>query len=105
MKPGFLFVTASFMLLISVAPQAAHADGDPRVGKLISQSGAALHVDALRSIKVIHAKGSVVATGLSGSGDWNEMGGIREAALFQQPPLAEEAPDGMARTGILTRQD
>lgn len=88
MKPGFLFVTASFMLLISVAPQAAHADGDPRVGKLISQSGAALHVDVLRSIKVIHAKGSVVVTGLSGGGDdWNEMGGLREAALFSTPPL------------------
>jgi hypothetical protein len=88
MKPGFLFVTASFMVLISVEPQAAHANGDPRVGKLISQSGAALHVDALRSMKVIHAKGSVVATGLSGSGDdWNEMGGMREAALFSTPPL------------------
>ena len=38
--------------------------------------------------KVIHAKGSVVATGLSGSGDdWNEMGGMREAALFSTPPL------------------
>ena len=88
MKPGFLFVTASFMVLISVEPQAAHANGDPRVGKLISQSGAALHVDALHSMKVIHAKGSVVATGLSGSGDyWNEMGGLREAALFSTPPL------------------
>ncbi len=88
MKPGFLFVTASFMLLISVALQAAHADGDPRVAKLISRSGAALHVDALRSIKVIHAKGSVVASGLSGSGDdWNEMGGMREATLFSAPPL------------------
>src|SRR5579862_8305159 len=88
MKPGFLFVTASFMVLISVKPQAAHANGDPRVGKLISQSGAALHVDALRSMKVIHAKGSIVVTGLSGSGDdWNEMGGMREAALFSAPPL------------------
>src|SRR5580700_1347180 len=88
MKPGFLFVTASFMVLISVEPQAAHANGDPRVGKLISQSGAALHVDALRSVKVIHAKGSVVANGLSGSGDdWNEMGGMREAALYSAPPL------------------
>jgi hypothetical protein len=106
MKPGFLFVTASFMVLISVEPQAAHANGDPRVGKLISQSGAALHVDALRSMKVIHAKGSVVATGLSGSGDdWNEMGGMREAALFQRR-LSAEAAAGMAmRTGISTRQD
>src|SRR5580698_4587922 len=88
MKPGFLFVTASFMVLISVEPQAAHADGDPRVGTLISQSGAALHVDALSSMKVIHAKGSVVASGLKGSGDdWNEMGGLRDAALFSTPPL------------------
>jgi len=88
MKPGVLFVTASFMVLIAVSPQAANAAGDPQIGKLISQSGAALHVDALRSMKVIHAKGSVVATGLSGSGDdWNEMGGMREAALFSTPPL------------------
>ena len=110
MKPGFLFVTASFIVLISVEPQATHANGDPRVGKLISQSGAALHVDALRSMKVIHAKGSVVANGLSGSGDdWNEMGGMREAALFSAPPrsrLSAEATDGMAmRAGISTRQD
>jgi hypothetical protein len=88
MKPGFLFLTASFLVLISVEPQAAHANGDPRVGTLISQAGAALHVDALRSMKVIHAKGSVVVTGLSGNGDdWNEMGGMREAALFSTPPL------------------
>ena len=88
MKPGLSFVAASLAALLSIAPQAAQADGDPRVGKLISQSGAALHVDALRSIKVIHAKGSVVAAGLSGSGDdWNEMGGMREAALFSTPPL------------------
>ena len=106
MKPGFLFVTASFMALISVEPQAAHANDDPRVGKLISQSGGALHVDALRSMKVIHAKGSVVVNGLSGSGDdWNEMGGMREAALFQRR-LSAEATAGMAmRTGISTRQD
>src|ERR1700729_3991078 len=88
MKPGILFVTPSFMVLISFASQARHANGDPRVGKLISQSGAALHVDALRSMKVIHAKGSVVANGLSGSGDtWNEMGGMRDAVLFSTPPL------------------
>src|SRR6204780_5822995 len=88
MKPGFLLVTASFMVFFPDEPLAAHANGDPRVGKLISQSGAALHVDALRSMKVIHTKGSVVVTGLSGSGDdWNEMGGMREAALFSTPPL------------------
>ncbi len=88
MKLGFLFVTASFMVLISIEPQAAHANGDPRVGELISQSGVALHVDALRSIEVIHAEGSVVSAGLSGSGDnWNEMGGTRQASLFSTPPL------------------
>ncbi len=81
-------VTASLAVLLSIAPQVSHADGDPRVGKLISQSGVALHVDALRSVEVIHAEGSVVAAGLSGSGDnWNEMGGTREASLFSTPPL------------------
>ncbi len=88
MKPGYSFLAASLAALLSIALQAAQADGNPRVGKLISQSGAALHADALRSIRVIHAKGSVVAAGLSGSGDnWNEMGGMREAALFSTPPL------------------
>jgi membrane-associated protease RseP (regulator of RpoE activity) len=87
-KPEFLFVTASLAVLLSIAPQFSRADGDPRIGKLIAQSGAALHVDALRSVEVIHAEGSVVAAGLSGSGDnWNEMGGMRQASLFSTPPL------------------
>src|ERR1700729_1483223 len=90
-EPEFLFVTASLAvlllaLLLSVAPQASHANGDMRVGKLIGQSAVALHVDALRSIKLIHAEGRVAASGLSGSGDtWNEMGGMREASLFSTP--------------------
>ncbi len=84
----FLFVTASLAVLLSIAPQVSRARGDPRVKKLIARSGAALHVGALRSIEVIHAEGSVVAAGLSGSGDnWNEMGGTREASLFSTPPL------------------
>lgn len=88
MKPEFSLVAASLAVLISIAPQLTRADDDPRVTKLISQSGAALHVDALPSIKVIHAKGSVVTSGLTGRGDdWNEMGGMREAALFSAPPL------------------
>jgi Aspartyl protease/PDZ domain len=88
-KPGeFWLLTAGLAVLLSIAPRVSHADGDPRVGKLISQSGVALHVDALRSIEVIHAEGSVVAAGLSGSGDnWNEMCGMREASLLSTPPL------------------
>lgn len=86
--PEFLFVIASLAVLLSIAPQVSHAAGDPRVGKLISQSGVALHLYALRSIGVVHAEGSVVADGLSGSGDsWNEMGRIRVASLFSAPPL------------------
>lgn len=85
-KPGVALV--SLAVLLSIAPQVSRADGDPRVGKLISQSGAALHVDALRSIDVVQEVGSVVAAGLSGSGDnWNEMGGMREASFFSTPPL------------------
>jgi hypothetical protein len=87
-KPEVLFATASLAVLLSIAPQLSHADRDPRVGRLVRQSGVALHVDALRSIEVIHAEGSVVAAGLSGSGDsWNEMSGMREASLFSTPPL------------------
>jgi hypothetical protein len=87
-KPESLFVTAGLAVLLSIAPHVSHADDDPRVGRLIRQSGIALHVDALRSIDVIHAEGSVVAAGLSGSGDnWNEMGGMREASHFSTPPL------------------
>jgi hypothetical protein len=81
-------VTASVAVLLSIAPQVLHARGDPRVGALISQSGIALHVDALHSIEVIRAHGRVVAAGLSGSGDnWNELGGMRQASFFSTPPL------------------
>src|SRR5579863_947494 len=90
MSPDFksAFIAAGLAVLLSVAPQVSHAAGDPRVERLIGQSGVALHVAALRSIEVIHAEGSVEAAGLSGSGDnWNEMGGMREASLFSTPPL------------------
>lgn len=88
MKIGTEIVIASLTALLSIAPQVSDAAGDPRVAKLVSRSGVALHVDALRLIEVVHAEGSVVTSGLSGSGDnWNEMGGMREASLFSTPPL------------------
>jgi|SRR6185312_9048447 len=88
MKPGSPFFATSFSLLLSIAPQVGHAADDPRVAALISRSGAALHVEALHSVHIIHATGKVVASGLSGSGDdWNEMGGVRAAAYFSTPPL------------------
>lgn len=87
-RSEFWLATASLAVLLLIAPQVSRADGDPRVGQLIRQSGDALHVGALRSIEVIHAQGTVVASGLSGSGDnWNETGGMREASLFSTPPL------------------
>jgi hypothetical protein len=89
MKPQFLLITANLLMLLSIAPQAIYAADDPRVGKLLSRSGAALHVDALRSVRVIHAEGSVIASGIAGRGDyWNEMGGMREASHFSTPPLS-----------------
>ena len=88
MKPELLFVTASLAGLLSIAPQLARADADPRVATLVSQSGTVLHVAALPSIGVLHATGKVVVSGLPGNGDnWNEMGGMREAALYSAPPL------------------
>ena len=66
----------------------SRADTDPRVASLIKQSGAALHIAALPSIRIIHAEGTVVAAGLSGKNDnWNEMGAMRETSLFSTPPL------------------
>jgi len=63
-------------------------DTDPRVASLIKQSGAALHVAALSSIRIIHAEGTVVAAGLSGRNDsWDEMGGMRVTSRFSTPPL------------------
>jgi hypothetical protein len=74
--------------LLSVVPHVSHADTDPRVTNLIEQSGAALHIAALRSIRIIHAEGNIVAAGLSGGGDnWNEIGGMRETSRFSTPPL------------------
>jgi hypothetical protein len=74
--------------MVFVAPHLSRADNDPRVSNLINESGAALHVAALRSIRIIHAKGNIVTSGLSGSGDsWNEVGGLREASRFSATPL------------------
>jgi Aspartyl protease/PDZ domain len=70
------------------APPVSRAESDPRVANLVDQSGAALRVAALRSIRIIHEKGNIVAAGLSGSGDnWNETGGKRETSSFSTPPL------------------
>ena len=75
----------------TVSPSRAtvsRADTDPRVASLIKQSGAALHIAALPSIRIIHAEGTIVAAGLSGKNDsWNEMGGMRETSRFSTPPL------------------
>ena len=49
MKPKLLLITANLLMLLSISPQASYAADDPRVGKLLSQSGTALQVDALRS--------------------------------------------------------
>jgi hypothetical protein len=88
MRLGRLFVSAAVATLLAVAPHVSRADYDPRVANLIDQSRAALHIAALRSIRIIHAKGNIVAAGLSGRGDnWNEMGGMREASRFTTPPL------------------
>jgi len=66
----------------------ACADTDPRVASLIRQSGAVLHVEALHSIRIVHAEGTIVAAGLSGKNDsWNEMGGMRVTSRFSTPPL------------------
>jgi hypothetical protein len=75
--------------LLCLAPAASSAaTTDPRVVALIKQSGAALHVSAMRNGEIVHVKGKVVAVGLSGSGEgWNEMGGAREASTFSTPPL------------------
>jgi hypothetical protein len=74
--------------MVFAAPHLSRADNDPRVSNLINESGAALHVAALRSIRIIHAKGNIVTSGLSGSGDsWNEVGGLREASRFSATPL------------------
>jgi hypothetical protein len=89
-------VLACFLLIVirdayaqtAAAPHVSRADTDPRVANLIKQSGGALHAAALSSIRIIHAKGNVVAAGLSGRGDnWNEIGGMRQTSRFSTPPL------------------
>jgi hypothetical protein len=56
-----------FAAVLALGPN-SRADTDPRVANLINESGAALDVAALRSIRIIYAKGNIVAAGLSGSG-------------------------------------
>lgn len=84
------FLTAvAVATLLAVSSSASRADTDPQVASLVRQSGAALHIAALRSIRVIHSSGHLVADGLAGSGDyWDEMGGRRSASRFSTPPLA-----------------
>lgn len=73
----------------SIVPAAAISAPDPRVAALIKESGAALHVNAMRTVHVVRLRGKVVAVGLSGTGeDWNEMGGARSASYFSTPPLS-----------------
>jgi hypothetical protein len=75
--------------LLCLVPAASFASStDPRVATLIKESGAALHVSAMRNGEIVDAKGKVVAVGLSGQAEgWNEMGGAREASTFSTPPL------------------
>lgn len=85
---GHRLAIVAMAALLSATPDASRAESDRRIASLISQSGAALHVAALNSIEIIHAKGNVVADGLAGRGDyWNEMGGTREAFRSSTPPL------------------
>lgn len=88
MHVGRLVIAMAGATLLYPAPHVARAETDPLIASLIRQSGAALHVAALRSIRLIHARGNLVADGLSGKGDnWNEMGGMRQASYFATPPL------------------
>ena len=85
---GLLFASISGAHAQTAASPVSRVDADPRVASLIKQSGAALHVAALRSIRIIHAEGTIVAAGLSGKGDsWNEIGGMRETSRFSTAPL------------------
>src|SRR5580700_8323353 len=90
MKPKLLLITANLLMLLSISPQASYAADDPRVGKLLSQSGTALHVDALRSAEVIHVRpknggvdNDLAARGFDRIGAWiigrNMFGPIRGA--------------------------
>lgn len=87
-KPNFWFAAASLVAAtVSIAPR-AYADADPRIANLVRLSAIALHVDALRSIDIIHAHGTVEEAGLAGTGDsWNNMGAMRDASFFSTPPL------------------
>ncbi len=88
MKPEHLFFAAAAAAMLLVTPMLSRADADPRVADLIKESGAALGIQAVRSVSIVHAKGNLVADGLSGPGDnWNEIGGVRDASTFSTPPL------------------
>lgn len=87
---GFLCACAGLVdAQASVGAHLSGADIDSRVAKIVKQSGTALHAASLSSIRVIRAKGNVVADGLSGRGEnWNQMGGIQETFRFSTPPLS-----------------
>lgn len=89
MKLGRLILAVAASSLLSIAQPSSAAPGtDPRVGNLVEESGAALHIEAMRPGEIVRASGKVVALGLSGTGQyWNEMGGTQEASAFSTPPL------------------
>lgn len=87
LQRAFLAVAVPAFLLVAPAASFAAAP-EPRVSALITESGAALHIGAMRTVHVVHVKGKVTAVGLSGTGEnWNEIGGVRLSASFSTPPL------------------
>lgn len=89
MKLEPLLTAIGVTTLLTVSSAVSRADTDPQVASLIRQSGAALHIASLHSVRMIHSRGNIVADGLAGTSEnWNEMGGLRSASRFSTPPLA-----------------
>lgn len=76
-------------LFLAVVPVASQADGSATVTQIVNESGAALHIEAMRDIHVLHVTSKTVAAGIAGSAEsWGEVGGIRSSSSYSNPPLA-----------------
>ena len=78
--PGFL----------ALALASAHpAIADQRVTQIVNQSGAALHVAAMRNVHVIHFNAKATQAGIAGVAEgWAEIGGMRGSQTYSNPPLS-----------------
>jgi hypothetical protein len=86
----------------------ARADVDPRAARVVREAGMALHVSAMRDVRVLHLRIRASRPGATGPVEsWTEIGGLRNAERFDiAPNIGASGWDGrddwtLDRTGLV----